>query len=59
MIVKIKLFVGTRYLGSDVTEEIEVEYPDNATEKEIEEIKEKEFQDWLWDNINCGWEDIK
>lgn len=50
---KIKCFCSTGYVGSRREENIEVE--DDATEDELQE----EFQNWLNNNTDMGWCEIK
>ena len=49
---KIKLYVSTGMVGSEIEEVIEIE--DDATEEEIKEMA----KDWLFNTIDWGyWED--
>jgi len=41
-----EFYVQTMYVGSRVTEEIELEFADNATEKEITEKTEQAWINW-------------
>lgn len=50
---KLEFYVGTMFVGSDVTEIVEVD--DNITDDEIYEL----FNDWLLENISAGWQDVE
>jgi len=50
--------VSTRYAGSKVVDEIELEFPDNASEEEIERDVESAWKDWMSDEIDGGWSEI-
>lgn len=43
--------VSTSKVGSQTDDEIEVEYPENATEEELAEIMRSEAVEWVWNNI--------
>ncbi len=47
--MKVIFKVRTRYVGSDVEEE--VEYLDGTDEEDIQ----KDFENWVWENIDSGW----
>ncbi len=57
-VLKIKVWVSTRYVGSDRTDEIEVYIDDDATEKEIESAKEDAAREWMFEEIEWGWGDL-
>lgn len=50
---KLNMFisVSTSKVGSQTDDEIEVEYPENATEEELAEIMRSEAVEWVWNNI--------
>ena len=52
--VKYNFHVSTKYVGSEVSEDIKFEVEDDATTEEIEEIADDLFKDWLWENIDGG-----
>lgn len=56
--VKFKFSVGTRYVGSTVYDELELQFDDDATDEEIEKESEECFQDWMWSNIDTNIERI-
>lgn len=58
MIKKYKFSVGTRYIKSDWTEEVELEFDDNATEEEIEKEVNEVFEEWVWENAETYWNEI-
>ena len=58
-VIKIKVQVSTRYVGSRVEDELEVYVDDNATEQEIETAKEDAARDWMFDQIDWGWQDVE
>jgi len=53
---KITMWVGTPYVGSEWKEEITLDFPENATRQEIEEEVEEYYKDWVWENINTGFQ---
>ena len=50
------MWVGTPYVGSEWKEEITLDFPENATRQEIEEEVEEYYKDWVWENINTGFQ---
>ena len=60
MIEKTYIFeVSTCYVGSKVKEEIPLYFKDDMTEEEIEENVREIYEDWMNDNIQCGWYEKK
>ena len=55
-IIKVKFWIGTRYVGSDVEEEVEIEVDEDASEMEIENSIEDYYIDWSQENSSQGWE---
>ena len=55
MIIKFEFSVGTRYVGSTVNDEVELEFNDDATEQEIEDEVEDYYKDWMSNEIDGGW----
>lgn len=55
MKLKFEFSIGTRYVGSDVKDEIELEFDDDATEQEIESQVEEVYKDWVWEQVDGGW----
>lgn len=51
-----KFYVETRYVGSRVTEDIELDFDDDATEEEIESEVEEVYKDWMSNECEGGWE---
>ncbi|MBU0847357.1 hypothetical protein KKH23_09265 [Patescibacteria group bacterium] len=50
-----EFYIETRYVGSRVTEKVELQFPDDATEEEIEDDV---YEVWIkWKDENCvgGW----
>ena len=58
-LIKITVQVSTRYVGSRVEDELEVYVDDNATEQEIETAKEDAAREWMFDQIDWGWQDVE
>lgn len=55
MKIKFEFNVRTRYVGSNVVEEMELEFDDDATEKEIEQQVEQAWIDWRNQEAEGGW----
>ena len=53
-VIKFEMFVSTKFVGSEASDIGEVEIPDNATEEEIEAAIEDYTRDWMFDNIEWG-----
>ncbi len=53
--------VKTNYVGSDVIEDVNIEFTEEEynNEEKREKIIEKVFDEWLWDNIETNWEEIE
>jgi len=56
--IKIKVFVSTNRLGSEIEDEIQLSVPDNFTEKQIEDAKDKVTKDWMFEQIEFCWSDV-
>ena len=56
MTIKIKAQVSTRYVGSTVEDEFEIEVDDNSTEEEIQQITDEEVKQWMFEQIEWGYE---
>lgn len=57
-----KFSVGTKYMGSKVEDnEIEIEFTkeDYENEEKREEIIQEWYSEWVWQNIDCNWEEIE
>lgn len=52
--LKVIVHVSTNRVGSEVSDEIEVEVDDNATPDEIEDAVEFEAKEWMWNNVEFG-----
>lgn len=57
--IKILVQVSTRYVGSRVEDELEIYVEDDATEQEIETAKEDAAREWMFDQIDWGWQDVE
>ena len=55
-IIKGTLSVGTKYVGSTVKDNFEIEVDDNATEDEINEEIEQLWIDFSNNEIDDGWD---
>jgi hypothetical protein len=55
MKIKIKANVSTRYVGSIVEDEFEIDVDDDSTEEEIEKIAEDVTRDWMFEQIDWGY----
>ena len=53
--IKFKFTVSTRYVGSEVEEEIDIDFDDDATEEEIEKEVKERWVDWRNENSDGGW----
>jgi len=47
--------VSTHYVGSEVSDKIELEFDDDATEEEIEKEVEDNWCDWRNEQCDGGW----
>lgn len=54
--LKLLFRVGTNRVGSKVSEEIEIEVNVTDTEEQIEETIRERYSEWVWDNLDSGWE---
>lgn len=57
--LKYEFTVSTRYVGSQSTEEYEIEVEDGATAEEIEIQVEAAYKDWVSNEIEGGWKLIQ
>jgi hypothetical protein len=51
--------ISTRYVGSEVKEEIEIEFDDGISEEQINHIVDDYWINWRDNNMDGGWELIK
>jgi len=58
-VLKIKFTLSTGFVGAEHEETVELEFKDDMTEEEIEEILEKHWEDWIWNYIDGGWKILK
>jgi len=58
-VIRIAVQVSTRYVNSGVEDEINVYVEDDATEKEIEQAKEDAAREWMFEEIEWGYQDIE
>ena len=58
---KYEFYAATRYIGSDIKEVIEIEFDDyeDMTPEDIEKEVNEYFNEWLFQNIESGWEEIE
>lgn len=54
--IKVSLSIG--FAGAVHKNIIDVEIPEDATEKEVEEIKEEAAKEWAFNYIDIGWSDL-
>ncbi|WP_298065104.1 hypothetical protein [uncultured Acinetobacter sp.] len=54
-IIKFELTVGTRYVGSTVKDEIELEFDDDATQEEIDKEIEEAWIQFRAEECDGGW----
>ena len=59
MTKKFEFCIATDNVGSDVTEIIEIEIPDDADEYTIIDIVNEEYADWLSHANKGGWCEVK
>ena len=60
MITKKFLFkISTMYHGSEVQEEIELEFNETQTQEEIIEVVNEVYDEWLMEATNQSWEEVK
>lgn len=55
-VVKFEMFVSTSYVGSETRDMGAIEVDDNATEREIRASIEDYTREWMFDNIDWGFE---
>ena len=56
--IKIKVFVSTGKHDSAIEDVIQFSVPDNFTEKQIQEAKDKATKDWMFEQIEFCWADV-
>lgn len=58
MIIKIEVSLGIGFANATHRDILEVEVPDNATQVDIDEICEQEYQDWVSNYLDGTWKII-
>lgn len=58
MKITFEFYVSTRYVGSKVSDKVEIEFEDDATEKQIEALVEECWIDWRNEQCDGGWERV-
>lgn len=54
--LKVKFTLATNKVGSTYTKIVEIEVREDATEIEIENIIDNNYNEWLFENNRGGWE---
>jgi hypothetical protein len=56
--LKISVYVGTHYVGSEVEDEIEIpdEELEGKNEQEQDDLIDEYAREWMFNNIDWGWE---
>jgi hypothetical protein len=57
IIQKISVTLTTGFAGATHRDTLDVEIPDNASEKEIEEIKDEACREWAFNFVEFSWSD--
>jgi len=52
---KFEFSIATNYINSDWTEEVELQFADDATEQEIEDEVNEIYIEWLNEKNQGGW----
>ncbi|MDY2572716.1 MAG: hypothetical protein SOW67_01395 [Fusobacterium necrophorum] len=60
---KVKFYVSTRYVGSEIEEDIDLVEDYGFSEEEAKKLLEDKdeerlkdlFNEWVWENIDGGW----
>lgn len=55
MKIKFEFYFSTHYVGSTVTEDVELEFDDDASEEEIEKQIEEAWIEWRNKQCDGGW----
>jgi len=58
MKLKFKFTIQTPYVHSEYKEIVELEFDEDATKNEIEEIVEEQYELWLQEHNHGGWSPI-
>ena len=53
--INVTFQISTRYVGSEMKEEIELLVPEDATEDQLDEILREAFEEWVWESTDGGW----
>lgn len=58
---KFRFTVGTNLVGSDVSDEVEIDDEDLAGREgeEREKVILEVFEQWVWENIDAGWDEVE
>lgn len=59
MKIKYEFSASTKHVGCEVTEIMEIEVDDDATEEEIEDVVRETFGDWISMVIDSGWRKVE
>lgn len=59
MTITFKVYAKTRYVGSTAEETYTVEVDDDATEEEIEKIKNEYAENFMQSEVDWGWYDAE
>jgi len=53
--IKVYFHVSMDFHGCEKSETITLLVKENATEREIEEVVQDEYEEWLYQNVNTHW----
>ena len=57
--IKVKFTLGIGFAGARHEEKVTIEFEDDTTKEEIENIIEEEWKEWTYNYIDGGWDIIE
>jgi hypothetical protein len=57
---KFEFFVGTKYVGSKVSEVVEIDDDEwnDMDEESRQELLNEMFEEWVWNTVDSGWNEV-
>jgi len=54
----IKIYVSLEWMQSEESETLEIELPENCTEKQKQKLISENINEWLHNEVSVGWSEI-
>lgn len=53
--IEVEFYVSTEYVGSEVSETVFLQVPEDISESDLDKLLSEEFEIWMHENVSSGW----